>query len=87
MKRRLLSTQNDLVDGLRVLSQHTALQLSTRCLGGTFQLVVMAARVLEVTGAYGEHIGLSPKNDWIGAQQQERIDENCKDTRVGVARV
>jgi len=53
MKRRLLSTQNDLVDGLRVLSQCTALQLPTRCLRGTFQLVVMGARVLKVTGAYG----------------------------------
>ena len=61
MKRRLLSTQNDLVDGLRVLSQCTTLQLSTRCLGGTFQLVVMGGRVLEVTGAYGQHIGLGFK--------------------------
>jgi hypothetical protein len=52
LKWRLLSTQNDLVDRLRVLSQRSALQLSTRRLGSAFQLV-MTGRVLEVTGAYG----------------------------------
>ena len=53
MKRRLLSTQNDLVDGLRILSQHTALQLSARCLWSASELVVVTRRVLEVTGTDG----------------------------------
>ena len=53
MKRRLLSTENNLVNGLRVLPQRTALQLSTRRFRGAFQMVVAAGHVLKLTGAYG----------------------------------
>ena len=53
MKRRLLSTENNLVNGLRVLPQRTALQLSTGCFRGAFQVVVAAGHVLKLTGAYG----------------------------------
>ena len=53
MKRRLLSTENNLVNGLRVLPQRTALQLSTGCFRGAFQVVVAAGHVLKLAGAYG----------------------------------